>query len=69
VKPKINSTLVKLLKMDQKTSFEKLRDFDSRLPAMVSDLLARRERSGGRVEKSSFRRIPSIKSFKVEVGE
>jgi hypothetical protein len=52
-----------------KNSFEKIQDFDSRLPDMINDLLARREKSSGRVEESSFRRIPSIKAFKVITGE
>lgn len=52
-----------------KFSFEQFSKFDSRLPAMLRDLLASREKTGGRVADSSFKRIPSIKSFKVNVGE
>jgi len=52
-----------------KFSFEQFSKFDSRLPAMLRDLLASREKTGGRVSDSSFKRIPSIKSFEVNVGE
>jgi len=52
-----------------KDTFRKLRDIDSRISDMISDLLASRNNSGGRVAESSFKRIPSVKSFKVRVGE
>jgi len=52
-----------------KDSFSKLRDVDSRISAMISDLLTARDSSSGRVAESSFKRIPSVKSFKVKVGE
>lgn len=52
-----------------KDSFSKLRDIDSRISVMIDDLLTARESGGGRVAESSFKRIPSVKSFKVKVGE
>jgi len=52
-----------------KDSFSKLRDIDSRISGMISDLLTARNHGGGRVAESSFKRIPSVKSFKVRVGE
>jgi hypothetical protein len=36
---------------------------------MIDDLLTARESGSGRVAESSFKRIPSVKSFKVKVGE
>jgi len=51
-----------------KDSFSKLRDVDSRIHVMINDLLASRDKKGGRVAESSFKRIPSVKSFKVKVG-
>jgi len=51
-----------------KDSFSKLREVDSRIAVMINDLLASRDRKGGRVAESSFKRIPSVKSFKVKVG-
>jgi len=52
-----------------KDSFDKLNGVDSRVSAMVSDLVASRAHRGGRVYDSSFKRIPSVKEFKVKVGE
>jgi len=52
-----------------KDSFSKLRDIDSRISVMIDDLLTARESGSGRVAESSFKRIPSVKSFKVKVGE
>jgi len=51
-----------------KDSFSKLMDVDSRIAVMINDLLASRDKKGGRVAESSFKRIPSVKSFKVKVG-
>jgi len=51
-----------------KDSFSKLMDVDSRIAVMINDLHASRDKSGGRVAESSFKRIPSVKSFKVKVG-
>jgi hypothetical protein len=50
-------------------SFDKFNKVDSRVSAMVSDLVASRAHRGGRIYESSFKRIPSVKSFKVKVGE
>jgi hypothetical protein len=52
-----------------KDSFSKLKEIDSRISGMISDLLTARDHGGGRVAESSFKRIPSVKSFKVRVGE
>jgi len=52
-----------------KDSFSKLKDIDSRISVMIDDLLTARESGSGRVAESSFKRIPSVKSFKVKVGE
>lgn len=52
-----------------KESFSKLRDIDSRISVMINDLLASRDKKGGRVAESSFKRIPSVKSFKVKIGK
>jgi len=52
-----------------KDSFDKLNGVDSRVSAMVSDLVASRAHRGGRVYDSSFKRIPCVKEFKVKVGE
>jgi hypothetical protein len=52
-----------------KDSFNKLRDVDSRISVMINDLLTARDSGSGRVAESSFKRIPSVKSFKVKVGE
>jgi hypothetical protein len=51
-----------------KDSFSKLRDIDSRISVMINDLLASRDKKGGRVAESSFKRIPSVKSFKVKIN-
>jgi len=42
---------------------------ESRVSAMISDLLLSRAQRGGRVYESSFKRIPSVKSFEVKVGQ
>jgi len=52
-----------------KDSFSKLKNIDSRISVMIDDLLTARESGSGRVAESSFKRIPSVKSFKVKVGE
>lgn len=49
--------------------FERLHKIDVRLPAMILDLVAKRKKFSGRVEESSFFRIPSVKSFVVKPNE
>jgi len=51
------------------TLFEKLLKIDVKLASLVLDLVAVRKPFSGRVEESSFRRIPSVKSFNVKPGE
>lgn len=51
-----------------KDSFDKFNGVDSRVSAMVSDLVTSRAHRGGRIFESSFKRIPSVKAFKVKVG-
>jgi hypothetical protein len=51
------------------TLFEKLLKIDVKLASLVLDLVAVRKPFSGRVEESSFRRIPSVKSFTVKPGE
>lgn len=36
---------------------------------MINDILTVRDSGSGRIAESSFKRIPSVKSFKVRVGE
>jgi len=50
------------------SDFEKFNKVDSRVSAMISDLVTSRAHRGGRIFESSFKRIPSVKSFKVRVG-
>jgi len=52
-----------------KDSFSKLGDIDSRISVMINDLLASRDKRSSRVADSSFKRIPSVKSFKVQISE
>jgi len=51
------------------TLFEKLLKIDVKLASLVLDLVAVRKPFSGRVEESSFRRIPSVRSFEVKPGE
>jgi len=52
-----------------KNIFDKLHEIDARLPVMILDLVAKRKKFSGRVDESSFFRIPSVKSFSVKPGE
>lgn len=52
-----------------KDNFDRFDGVDSRVSAIVSDLVASRAQRGGRIYESSFKRIPSVKSFKVKVGQ
>jgi len=51
------------------TLFEKLLKIDVKLASLVLDLVAVRKPFSGRVEESSFRRVPSVRSFTVKPGE
>jgi hypothetical protein len=51
------------------TLFEKLLKIDVKLASLVLDLVAVRKPFSGRVEESSFRRIPSVRSFTVKPSE
>jgi hypothetical protein len=62
-----SAALIRLFFM--KNLFEKLHEIDARLPVMILDLVAKRKKFSGRVEESSFFRIPSVKSFSVKPGE
>jgi len=52
-----------------KDSYSKLNEIDSRVSVMINDLLSSRDHGGGRVAGSSFKRIPSVKAFKVKIGQ
>jgi len=52
-----------------KDSYSKLNEVDSRVSVMINDLLSTRDHGGGRVAGSSFKRIPSVKAFKVKIGQ